>query len=241
MGELKDEILICRQCGKDFTFTIDEQERYRDKGWAEPRHCPQCRSARRRVDVRVCSGCAAELAKEDPAYCSTCLDNMKRESESKQHEQQQRIAELEGSLKTANDVEKSLASATSELEKSQQANEELRGRVGALEDENLKLTEEKAPWHSLAASVQQLGEQLEAFWQSYACDVDKLTGLLLELQNELTQKRNVSLLHRIKLTLHKNGKPKDSPSPEGEKEPTKAVNPGAPRVEKVSEPSAKLN
>ena len=225
MGELKDRILVCRQCGKDFTFTDGEQERYSDKGWSEPRRCPQCRSARRKMDVRVCSGCAAELSKEKPGYCPTCLDNIKREAEGQLHQQQQRIEELESRLKTVSDVEKSLAVATAGLEKSEQTNKELRDRVKALEIENSKLTEEKAPWHTVVASVQQLNEQFEAFRQSYALDVDKLTGLLLEVQNQLTQKRNAGLMSRIKLALRKTNGPRESQLAETGMEPTKAANP----------------
>jgi glutaredoxin len=240
MGELKDRILVCRQCGKDFTFTVGEQERYSDKGWSEPRRCPQCRSARRRMDVRVCSGCAAELAKGDPAYCSSCLDNLKRETEDELRQQQQRIEELESRLKTLSDAEKSLAAATAELEKTEQANKELRDRVKALEVENLKLTEEKAPWHAFAASVRQLDEQFEAFRQSYACDVDKLTGLLLEVQNQLIQRRKVSLLHRIKLVLTKTDRPKEFQVAEKDGEPIKALNPGDAKARKAFKPSTKV-
>jgi septal ring factor EnvC (AmiA/AmiB activator) len=224
MGEFEDKILVCRQCGENFTFTISEQEYYSDKGWAEPRRCPQCRSARRKVDIRVCSGCAAELAKEEPVYCSACLDNVKRETESKLQGQQQEIEELERRLETFDDMDRSLTSATAELSKSQQANKELCDRVKALEVENSRLAEEKVPWHSIAASIQQLGEQFEAFRQSYACDDDKLTGLLLEVQNQLTQKRNVGLLHRLKLALKKNDKPDRSQVLAEAKEPPEAMN-----------------
>ncbi len=201
MEEAKDRVLLCRQCGKEFAFTISEQEHYKEKGWSEPRHCPQCRSARRKTSWRICSGCGAELTKEDPAYCSTCLDSIKREAENKLHEYQKRIEELESTLENAGEMERNLASVAAELEKSQQTNKELRDRVRALEVENLKLTEEKAPWHSLEASVQQLNEHFKAFQESYACDVDKLAGLLLEVQNALAHKRNASLFHRLRVAL----------------------------------------
>ena len=159
MEELEDKILVCLQCGKDFTFTTGEQEHYGDKGWSEPRHCPKCRSARRETDIRVCFGCAAKLTKEGPAYCSTCLDNIKREAEGKLHGQQQKIEELEGKLKTVNGMDESLAAATAELSKSQQANKELCDRVKALEVEKLELIREKGTWQSIGTSVQQFSEQ----------------------------------------------------------------------------------
>jgi len=98
-------------------------------------------------------------------------------------------------------LKKNLASVAAELEKSQQTNKELRDRVEVLEVENLKLIGEKASWHSLEASVQELNEHFKAFQESYACDVDKLAGLLLEVQNAVVQKQDASLLHRVRLAL----------------------------------------
>lgn len=202
MEELIDKVLVCRQCGKEFTFAIGEQEYYAQKGWSQPGRCPRCRSDRRRIEVNlVCSACGSKLGKEDTVYCSTCADNLKLEAELKLHGQQEKMEELEMKLKSLDELEESLASATAELEKSQQTNKELRDRVGALEREKSKLADEVASWHSLEASVQQLREYFEAFQQSYVYDIDKLAGLLLEVQGTLTQRRNVSLLHRIRVAL----------------------------------------
>ena len=39
-----DKTLVCRDCGKDFTFTAGEQEFYQQKGFTnEPSRCPSCR------------------------------------------------------------------------------------------------------------------------------------------------------------------------------------------------------
>ncbi len=93
---LTDKILVCRDCNKQFTFTIGEQEFYAQKGLQnEPRRCPECRSVRRRAvagtDVAaprpmfpaVCATCGAatqvpfEPRSERPVYCSDCFSKQK--------------------------------------------------------------------------------------------------------------------------------------------------------------------
>ncbi len=46
--EYKDKTLVCKDCGKEFTFTAGEQEFYAEKGFQnEPVRCPECRKARK--------------------------------------------------------------------------------------------------------------------------------------------------------------------------------------------------
>ncbi len=43
-----DKSLLCRECGRQFTFTAGEQEFFSQKGFTnEPGRCPECRSARK--------------------------------------------------------------------------------------------------------------------------------------------------------------------------------------------------
>lgn len=214
MEELKDRILPCRQCGKEFLFTVAEQKRYNEKGWSEPRHCPPCREARREAGKRLCAGCAAELDREGAVYCSQCLENIRRETEDGRREYEKKIAELESRLQEAGGAAQSLAAAKAELERSQQTSRELSDRVKALEAENSRLAEEKILWQNVEA-VKRLDEQFEAFRRSYACDVDKLTGLLLEVNSQLAQ-QNGSLLHRLWSALKKTARTEPFPAPEGE-------------------------
>jgi len=92
---LADKTLTCRDCGKDFTFTVGEQEFYRSRGLQnEPGRCPECRAARRQsryqgygqpreMHPAVCANCGAECEvpfepREDrPVYCGTCYSEMK--------------------------------------------------------------------------------------------------------------------------------------------------------------------
>lgn len=45
--ELKDKTIVCKDCGKEFTFTVREQEFYNEKGFSEPQRCKECRDARK--------------------------------------------------------------------------------------------------------------------------------------------------------------------------------------------------
>ena len=46
----EDKTLVCKECGKEFTFTAGEQEFYAEKGFEnEPARCRDCRDKRRRT------------------------------------------------------------------------------------------------------------------------------------------------------------------------------------------------
>lgn len=194
MAESEDKIMMCRQCGKEFHFTVAEQEFYMQQGWTEPGHCPQCRSDRRRRGLHLaCSGCGILLGKEEPVYCSNCVENLKLEAELKLHEQEETIKELDDKLKSLGELKQRLNSVTMELEKAQQANRELEDR--------LAIPPEVAPCDGLIGPLQKLNEEFGAFEQSYSCDIDKLTGLLLEIQDDLIKQRDAGLWHRIRMAL----------------------------------------
>src|SRR6476469_9589296 len=42
-----DKTLVCRDCGREFTFTEGEQEFFRTRGYSEPQRCPDCRAAKK--------------------------------------------------------------------------------------------------------------------------------------------------------------------------------------------------
>jgi len=45
---MADKLLVCKDCGAEFTFTEGEQEFYKEKGFEnEPQRCPECRKARK--------------------------------------------------------------------------------------------------------------------------------------------------------------------------------------------------
>ena len=92
---LEDKVLICRDCGKEFTFTVGEQEFYMSRGLlSEPTRCRECRAARRRDRVGVtrqmypaiCASCGRECEVpfeprgDRPVYCNECFAKMRTRS-----------------------------------------------------------------------------------------------------------------------------------------------------------------
>ena len=94
----RDRILVCRDCGNEFTFTAGEQEFYASKGLTnEPGRCPTCRSARRgglqnpsrapreprEQHEATCASCGRQttvpfVPREDrPVYCSDCFQSQR--------------------------------------------------------------------------------------------------------------------------------------------------------------------
>jgi len=48
MEEFQDKTLVCKDCGKEFTFTAGEQAFYKEKGLDnEPKRCKDCRDKKR--------------------------------------------------------------------------------------------------------------------------------------------------------------------------------------------------
>ncbi len=43
---MEDKTLVCKDCGREFVWTVGEQEFYAQKGFEnEPTRCPDCRRA----------------------------------------------------------------------------------------------------------------------------------------------------------------------------------------------------
>jgi len=85
-----DKIIICKDCGQNFTFTVSEQEFFAEKGFTnEPQRCKSCRTARKQSSPRdggtramfdaVCANCGRtcqvpfEPRSDRPVYCSDCF------------------------------------------------------------------------------------------------------------------------------------------------------------------------
>jgi len=89
---LQDKTLVCRDCGKEFTFSAGEQEFYTSRGLeSEPTRCRECRLARRSSrsgEARtmypvVCDACGKETEvpfeprSGRPVYCNECFAKMR--------------------------------------------------------------------------------------------------------------------------------------------------------------------
>ncbi len=89
-----ERTLSCRDCGRSFPFTVEEQEFFAQKGFTnDPVRCPECRAAKRaeRGESRggygrepremfsvVCARCGKDAQVpfqprgDKPVYCSDC-------------------------------------------------------------------------------------------------------------------------------------------------------------------------
>jgi CxxC-x17-CxxC domain-containing protein len=68
----EEKMLVCADCGKEFPFTVEEQEFFASKGFTnEPKRCPDCRQSRRR-DRYGNSGGSTGARKMYPAICAQC-------------------------------------------------------------------------------------------------------------------------------------------------------------------------
>lgn len=56
MEELKDKYLICKDCHRKFTFTIDEQKDFGQKGWNDPVRCKYCRRMKNILSLKLNEG-----------------------------------------------------------------------------------------------------------------------------------------------------------------------------------------
>ena len=97
MVEFVDKLLNCRDCGKEFVFTVGEQQFYATKGLQhEPRRCPDCRNTRRQSDGGgggrsqramhevICNSCGRLTqvpfvpTGSRPVYCLDCFQGNRR-------------------------------------------------------------------------------------------------------------------------------------------------------------------
>lgn len=89
---LQDKTLVCRDCGREFTFTAGEQEFYLSRGLeSEPTRCKECRAERRRsrfgetrqMYPAICAACGTETEvpfeprSGRPVYCSECFTKIR--------------------------------------------------------------------------------------------------------------------------------------------------------------------
>ncbi|MBI2955563.1 MAG: zinc-ribbon domain containing protein [Chloroflexi bacterium] len=102
---MQDKMLTCRDCGREFAFTVSEQEFYAEKGYTnEPGRCPECRAARKaerggggggggfnaRRDREMFPATCAQCGKstqvpfqprnDRPVYCSDCYSSQRSSS-----------------------------------------------------------------------------------------------------------------------------------------------------------------
>ena len=110
MITLQDKTLACRDCGREFAFTVGEQESFAQKGHMHsPSRCPECRASRkarsgdgyssgsyssgggyarreREMFPAVCAQCGKDTQVpfqprgDRPVYCSECYSAQRGDS-----------------------------------------------------------------------------------------------------------------------------------------------------------------
>ena len=77
----QDRSLTCVECNQSFTFSADDQQYHREKGYSnEPKRCPSCRQNRRSSSYGSSSygssygsgGYSSERREMHPATCAQC-------------------------------------------------------------------------------------------------------------------------------------------------------------------------
>jgi CxxC-x17-CxxC domain-containing protein len=69
----QDKKIQCKDCGKDFVWTADEQAFYQEKGFNEPLRCKDCRvKARAKFNSGGGHGGGGMEHKSFPITCSNC-------------------------------------------------------------------------------------------------------------------------------------------------------------------------
>ncbi|MCX6005038.1 MAG: zinc-ribbon domain containing protein [Chloroflexi bacterium] len=93
----QDKTIKCADCGSDFTFSAEEQEFFKTKGFTnEPKRCPACRqakkseqrgggySSRSEMYPATCAQCGKETQVpfeprgDKPVYCSECYSSIRK-------------------------------------------------------------------------------------------------------------------------------------------------------------------
>lgn len=95
-----DRTLNCVECNEAFVFSSDDQRFHLEKGYSEPKRCPNCRQARRasrnqrsgsggyerQMHAVVCDRCGKDAevpfqpTGERPVYCDDCYAQMRKGS-----------------------------------------------------------------------------------------------------------------------------------------------------------------
>lgn len=72
---MQDQTLQCRDCGKDFTFTVSEQEFYKAKGFTNsPTRCPDCRRAHKQQRAQSGGGYSGGHSGPRQSFEITCSE-----------------------------------------------------------------------------------------------------------------------------------------------------------------------
>ena len=94
--ELRDKLIVCKDCKRKFTFTVEDQKYFGQKGFLDPIRCLYCRRQKKILNLRdnikvadeikfseVCDKCGRSFYtrfKKKPGeriYCDDCWKEIK--------------------------------------------------------------------------------------------------------------------------------------------------------------------
>ncbi len=193
MAKYSDVTITCSQCGKEFTFTEDEQEFYKTKGFTAPHRCKPCRSNTRQQNTLSCSHCGGKVSVNDSLTCIACLTAVQLGSDLKVKEIQNILDETNRKLVTL-ETEKSTLIGESEERlnaarlESQRLVEEANSRVAVSESEITQIREllkqKEQSIVELEWRLSQTNQELEKALQ-YRASLEGLTPSLTGLSEKL--------------------------------------------------------
>jgi hypothetical protein len=205
-----DIIIACRECGKEFAFTIAEQEFYEQKGWSQPKRCKDCRLGRRNEpQYFICFECGSVLDNTMTVYCSNChvssIAGTQLEYELKDRQKDKALEEALASLDSVVNEKRALQET---LSQKGQAMDDLKQEVERLNSE----LKEVRQFHSaldqwlqpaLSSLEGKMEEKLESVEQRQNTLFDKLSQLTHRLQEIKEGLQKMSLLDLLKRKLSK--------------------------------------
>jgi DNA repair exonuclease SbcCD ATPase subunit len=182
--------LTCRQCGKQFEFTVGEQEFYKSKGFSFPSHCPQCRSVKQKQPQQmVCSHCETPIEKGASVYCTSCLASVHLEFELGAKQNEKALNTLQAKMQAIESQKSKLAESLRNKEQLifdlQKKIDHFNQHLGSLEEiqSQLSISESKnTELVDLIRNKDALLVQMENKTGSLSQELDQVRNLHIELQ-----------------------------------------------------------
>ena len=203
MIEYSDLTIKCKQCGKDFTFSEDEQTFYKTRGFSTPQRCKSCRSKQRQSPA-ACAECGNSFVEGAPVYCAACLINSKLAREPEPTIENQKL--LDEGLKRAALAETAEREAIELLHQKAQEVSELKVRLELANSELEKAVQQRASLEKLTIGLEHLQDKMNVMESSQKN--------MLELLHELSKNTEVAskngLLETLKGFFRAHGSPASS-------------------------------
>jgi chromosome segregation ATPase len=188
--------LTCRQCGKEFVFTKNEQEFYELKGFTSPGRCQECRSTKQSQPHHlVCSQCGTELEKGTSIYCTACLASANLEFELKTKQSQRAASAAHAKLQASESQKAELAEL---LRQKEQLIAELELKINSLSED----LEKAKQFHTILGSFQPTLNSIEEKLEALEYDQNKINERMLQLVQKMHEMyENTGLLEMFKRSL----------------------------------------